>query len=382
MKVLQVLPTLDAGGAEGFIANLCVSLAERGVEVKLFLMAGARGERGEYLSSKLSEAGVQIIGKAERNIRSLRNIFCLAKLIRTWRPSIVQANLFSAEVMVAVSRLLTFRSRTFYCRRLTNTKIYQPQSSFLVRILDRAYRCTIACSQVVADTYQAFSGDREKKENCVAVIQNGSLVKEQVTSFDDKRAARESLKLSKNAFVVVNIGRMDGSSLTVSQKAHNIILSAFAKAFGGKEKFVLVLLGDGPLREELSCLAESLEISGQVRFLGKRSEPWLVLMAADVFFFPSRHEGMPNVLPEAASCGLPILASDIPEIRSIAVDQPWRLNPVDDVDAFAEGLHLMYRQYASFIKSAVDAAPMIRNRFSMQVCAEKYVDFYMKCLNL
>jgi hypothetical protein len=88
-KILQVLPTLSVGGAEGFVTNLGVSLAELGAEVRFFLLAGVRGERGQVLQERLARAGVEIVGAENRNIRSPVNLVRLAWLIRSWQPDIV-----------------------------------------------------------------------------------------------------------------------------------------------------------------------------------------------------------------------------------------------------------------------------------------------------
>ena len=118
----------------------------------------------------------------------------------------------------------------------------------------------------------------------------------------------------------------------------------------------------------------------QVHFLGIQPEPWPALHAADAFFFPSRHEGMPNALVEAALCDLPALASDIPEIRSISPGDAWLLKPVDDVDAFTDGLKTIVDHYDLFFARAKQAAPRMRARFSMETCARSYSELYRSLL--
>jgi glycosyltransferase involved in cell wall biosynthesis len=82
------------------------------------------------------------------------------------------------------------------------------------------------------------------------------------------------------------------------------------------------------------------------------------------------------VLPEAASCGLPVVASDIPEIRSLCPGNAWLLNPVDDVGAFAEGLREMARQIVVYKNLAAAVASGFRERFSMETCARRYIETY------
>lgn len=383
MKILQVIPTLGAGGAEGFVANLGVSLAGLGAEVRFFLMAGARGERGQVLCSRLREAEIEVVGAEEHNVRSPLNIVHLARLIRSWRPEIVQANLYSAEVLVVAARALSIGSGTCYTRRLANTEQAGYRSIGIVRMMDRFYRRTIACSPAVAEAYKDFMGTKQQSK--LVTIPNGGLLREAVTTTEEKRQAREALGIPEKAFVVTHIGRMFGSdrsdsSLAGGQKAQDVFLQAYAQAFGDDPDCVLVLVGDGPSRPETEALAQSLGIENLVRFLGWQPEPWPALKAADMFCFPSRHEGLPNVLPEAASCGLPVVASDIPEIRALYPGDAWLLKPVDDVEAFAEGLLTVRADAELFDRRARDAAQGFREEFSMAACAGKYLRDYESAL--
>jgi len=379
MKVLQVLPTLSAGGAEGFVTNLGVSLAELGVEVRFLLLAGARGERGQVLLNRLQGAGIEVIGAEEHNVRSPRNLVRLVGLVRSWRPDVVQANIYAAEMMVAAARVLSIGSGSRYVHRMANTDFVAYRSPTIIRVLNRFFPQTIACSPAVSQAYRDFMGAKHKGR--VVTIPNGGFLQQTITTTDQKRQAREALGLEANAFVVAHIGGMFGGDRTGlswagGQKAQDVLLQAFAEAFGGDSNRVLVLLGDGPLRPEAGNLATSLGIAKQVRFLGQQPEPWPVLRAADMFCFPSRYEGLPNVLPEAASCGLPVLASDIPEIRSLWPGQAWSLKPVDDVQAFAAGLQDMAEHIEAYKNRAAEAAPGFRDRFSMATCAKAYAEAY------
>lgn len=380
MRVLLVLPTLSAGGAEGFIANLCVNLARFSVEVKVFLMAGVRGARGAYLMSQVVAAGCEVIGSEERNIRAPGNLFRLVRLIRTWRPHVVQANLYAAEVLVTLARLFSCGIGAVFARRLTNTNLIGGRSRLVARFLASSFEWSIACSDAVADAYRLTWPDLKMRQ--ISVIRNGCQLSPTVCGEREKLVARRELNVPKTAFVVLHIGRMDGFPLSKSQKAHDVIIKAFARAFGGQGSHILLLVGDGPLLEQLKTLARELSVEEQVRFLGRIAEPWTVYAASDLFFFPSRHEGMPNVLPEAASCGLPVLAADIPEIRSIQPKRGWLLKPVDQVEAFAGGLVEMSSRSSVFRDAAVSAAEEVREEFSMTQCAERYLEYYSQASGL
>ncbi len=379
MKILQVLPTLGAGGAEGFVTNLGVSLAALGADVRFYLLAGARRDRGQVLLQRLQDAGIEVVGAEERNIRSPKNLLRLAGLIRSWQPDIVHANLYSTEVVCALARLLSIGNSARFTRRLANTSFQEYKSPTAMYQLDRFFDLTIACSPAVEISYRSFM--RNKVKNSITTIPNGGLLLEKVPSINEKYKARRDLGLPDAGLVIAHIGRMFGAdranqSLQTGQKAHDILLMSFAQAFGGDMEKILVLVGDGPLRAEAEELARNLGIAPQVHFLGQQPEPWPALKAADIFCFPSRWEGLPNVLPEAASCGLPILASDIREIRDISPGEAWLLTAVDDVEGFADGMREVASNIDEYKNLAVTVAPIIRERFSMETCAKQYLETY------
>lgn len=376
MKVLQVLPTLSAGGAEGFITNLGVSLSERGAEVRFFLLAGVRGARGQVLQERLANAGVDVVGSEERAIRNPLTLIRLVRVMRSWKPDIVQANLYAAEVACALVKMLGGGEKASFVRRIANTGFVESRSSAIVFLLDRFFPFTVACSPSVDAAYRTFMGYGLK--SAVVTIPNGGLLQGRVPDIHEKQEARRSLGVPDHAFVVAHIGKMTGNGeLGKAQKAHDVILRSFARAFGDDDDdCMLLLVGDGPLRSSVELLARELKIERKVRFLGHQPSPWPALKAADLFFFPSRYEGLPNVLPEAGSCGLPVVASDIPEVRYVCSGDAWLLNDVDDSAGFARSLRLVRERPGHYADKARDAVLWFHERFSMKACAEAYHRFY------
>lgn len=377
MKILHVIPTLSAGGAETFVANLGVSLSALGASVKIFLMAGLRGARGHFLKLELENAGVPVLGATPHNVRSPVNLLQLMNVIRTWRPDIVHSHLFAADFTVAMLSFLT-RDCESYFRTLHSTEICGDRSEKIVRLIDRRFSITIACSSSVAASHRSFMQDNQRSE--VLTINNGTLMKEFNTSRKDKLNSRISLNIPNDAFVITHIGRMGGGGkyarLKTEPKAHDVVLKAFKKAFSKMNNCVLSLVGDGPLMTEAEELSKSLGISKQTIFLGVQKDPWQALEASDLFFLPSRYEGLPLVLLEAASCGLPVLASDLDVIRNMYHDNSWLLRKVDDVDGFAEGLLTIYENIDKFTNHAQNQSSIFRDEYSMMKCAKNYYDAY------
>jgi glycosyltransferase involved in cell wall biosynthesis len=100
---------------------------------------------------------------------------------------------------------------------------------------------------------------------------------------------------------IVNVARL------VPQKGHALLLDAFARV---RIPHQLVIVGEGPLRQELEQKARSLGIADRVLFAGKRTNPYPWMQRADLFVLASEYEGLGIVLTEALACGTPILSTD------------------------------------------------------------------------
>lgn len=98
---------------------------------------------------------------------------------------------------------------------------------------------------------------------------------------------------------IVNVARL------VPQKGHALLLEAFAMA---RIPHQLVIVGEGPLRQELEKKARSLGVSERILFAGKRTNPYPWMQRADLFVLASEYEGLGIVLTEALACGTPIMA--------------------------------------------------------------------------
>lgn len=112
-------------------------------------------------------------------------------------------------------------------------------------------------------------------------------------------------RLPANRPLLVTVGRL------VPAKGYDLLLSAWASITAGSSQGTLVILGDGPLRQDLEADARDHGLEGRVIFAGlSRDIPgWLA--HADIYVSSSRTEGMSNALLEAIASGLPVVATRV-----------------------------------------------------------------------
>lgn len=117
-----------------------------------------------------------------------------------------------------------------------------------------------------------------------------------------REEARAALGL-ENAFVIGHVGQF------LPVKNQEFLLEAFARVYRERQDAVLLLVGDGPLREKLRERAKELGLSHAVRLPGARADIERFYAAMDVFAMPSLFEGLPVTLVEAQASGLPCIIS-------------------------------------------------------------------------
>ena len=119
-------------------------------------------------------------------------------------------------------------------------------------------------------------------------------------------------KRKEDTFVIGHIGRF------VKQKNHEFIIDVFNEIHKENKNAVLLLVGKGPLMDEIKEKVKELKLTKNVKFLGQRSDVNELYQAFDLFLFPSLYEGLGMVAIEAQTSGLQCIAStEVPSIAKV-----------------------------------------------------------------
>ena len=127
-----------------------------------------------------------------------------------------------------------------------------------------------------------------------------------------RKSKREELGIEKNTFVVGHIGRF------VEQKNHRFLIDLFNEIHKDNKNSILLLVGQGPLMQEMMEKVNDLNLNNSVMFLGQRTDVNELYQAFDIFLLPSLYEGLGMVMIEAQCSGLPCIAStEVPKVSKI-----------------------------------------------------------------
>ncbi|WP_049935573.1 glycosyltransferase family 4 protein [Haloplanus natans] len=141
----------------------------------------------------------------------------------------------------------------------------------------------------------------------------------------------QSDMIDHNGPVILFVGRL------VEGKRPTDAIRALAAVRETHPSAALFMCGQGPLRPDLESLAAELGIAGAVTFLGQVSYDAMpgVYRGADVFVLPSRAEGVPRTVMEAMATEVPVVCSNLPQIRELVSSGGYTVD-VGDHAAFAE----------------------------------------------
>jgi glycosyltransferase involved in cell wall biosynthesis len=170
---------------------------------------------------------------------------------------------------------------------------------------------------------------------------------------------------------IITVGRL------IKVKNQKLLLRAFAEALKSFPVAELVMVGGGPLRNELEGCVDSLGIRKQVQFLGEipREEVYSQLALSDLFALPSSSEGFCVAAVEAMAAGLPVVASDIDVLHEV-VGEPGVFADPDDPTEFADALIALAEDPERRERLGTEAKERARSTFSLERTAREYYNIY------
>lgn len=319
MRIMLLVTCLQLGGAEQQVAALAREYVGQGHQVSVVsLLPGnevALPEGVEPVMLTMHKTPLSLLAALMR----------VRRFVLQWRPDVVHAHMIHANLF---ARMLT--------RVCPGPATICTAHSFFeggaLRML--AYRLTDRWSDltthVSAEGRQVMIESRAAPEQRIIVVPNGIDTARYRPSAPTRTAARAALGLHDDDQFVLNVGRL------VWEKAQTDLIEAFAQ-LSPAPSTVLMIAGDGPLRDTLAQCIAAHGLDGRVRLLGRRQDVPALLNAADLFVLSSRVEGMPLVVGEALACGCPVVATDASGV-AVMVDGVGTVVPRGDPAALAPAI--------------------------------------------
>ncbi|HYO79193.1 MAG TPA: glycosyltransferase [Thermoanaerobaculia bacterium] len=288
MRILHVIPSLHAGGAERQIALHANALVARGHEITIALLR--EGPMRSLVGPAVAVEQLASSGNYDPRIMTR-----ILRLLRRLKPDVVQSWLPQMDVLVGAATRVR-RVPWLLNERSSRLKYQGGSLQHRVRI--------------------AFG----KRADAIVSNSEGGL-----RYWDEVGATRPLRRLIPNI--------VPTPSLTPAEKGARPLIAYVGRLTDGKNVPVLVdalaavpeadaiFCGNGPLEASLRAQVAMRGLSNRVTFAGFVQDVPPVLARADVLVLLSDFEGQPNAVLEAMSCGCPVVVSDIPAHRELLDDE-------------------------------------------------------------
>lgn len=297
IRILQSLATLNYGGTEAMIMNLYRNIDRDRIQFDFVI-----NDRTEPFAfeSEVESLGGRIFTLPKFSGKNFvlyrKRVNQLFQNYPEWK--IIHIHDTSSTMLMidlAKKHQLVTIAHAHFDRDFIDFKSYV-QKILRVPIRNNA-DYLLACSKLAG----AYSFNVNKEE--VRVIKNAIEPEKYVFNEKIRRKKRAELGL-KNELILGHLGRME------VEKNHLYLIDVFKAYHDLNPKSILILVGEGTLKEKLQERVAEYDLKKNVHFLENDTDYYEWFQAMDVFLFPSFFEGVPIPLIEAQAAGLPTIVSD------------------------------------------------------------------------
>lgn len=293
VRVLHILQRMEAGGTQAFLMNVYRRIDRSKLQFDFLV---------EYPNRQFYDDEIESLGGRvyRTNVRKDANIIAFTRKLRRVIGEndyrIVHVHTYSIGYFcLREAKRCGIAVRIAHSHNNNMSGITLPLKMVMKFLYPVHANRLMACSD---EAGRFLFGKRD-----FMVVKNAIDVDKFV--FDEKirKDVRKELGL-EDSFVIGNVGRLH------QQKNQTFLLEIFAEVSSTRPDARLLLVGDGPLRNELLAKASILGISDRITLLSNRSDMNRLYQAMDVFVLPSLYEGLGIVAIEAQSSGLPTICSN------------------------------------------------------------------------
>lgn len=306
IKVLYVMDHLAGGGAEKLLNDL-LPLNDGFITDVLILTE----KNGKYIES-LRKKGIKIESVPDKIRGRLNQISYIGTYIKNKTYDIIHANLFPVTYYCSIAKkyfVKDFPKLVMTEHSTDNKRRHIRCFKTIERWIYKEYDSIIAISKETKDALVSWLDVETIDSKCI-VIENGvELKRYQNANYYSRNEIFTNIK--NDDILLCMVGTIK------ALKNHELMINIMASL---PQKYKLLIVGEGPLKEKISEMVRKKKLVSRVKFLGFRADVPEIIKTSDVIVIPSKWEGFGLVAVEAMACGKPVIASDVPGLSDV-VDQ-------------------------------------------------------------
>jgi glycosyltransferase involved in cell wall biosynthesis len=363
IRVLNVLGTIDLGGAESRVMELYRALDRDKVQFDFLIHNDING----HYSKEIKNLGGKIYSVPRFKVT---NYFTYKKALETFFKehnyyAAVQGHMTStASIYLPIAKKAGIPITIAHARSAGVDQGIRGIVTKIIRYpLKNRADFLFTCSK---EAGVAVYGKKAVKAGKVITIPNA--IDAERFSYNEtvRNEVRKELGIS-DKFVIGHVGRFG------FMKNHAYLLDIFNEICKQRKDAVLVLVGEGGLMGDIKAKAESLGLKDKVYFLGNHSDIERYYQAFDYFVFPSTFEGFPGSVAEAQTSGLRCLLSD-KVTREVALTDLVTYKNIDE-PAINWAMEILKNADKAMVRK--DQSHIIKEKdFDVKAQARKLEEFY------
>lgn len=364
LNVVHIVRALQTGGLETLVLELCVQMGRDG-EAATTVCAMLPGDG---LEARPEYREVRVISLSPQDRRNAATtILALTKILRREHADAVHIHNFLSQVhgapaakLAGVPVVVTTKHGWIWPRVLGSRALAG-------KFWGLADALVTVSRQMRTGFVSAYGFPIERTR----VILNGINTDRFRPAEGDRQEGRRRVLGLSGAPLLGTVCRLIG------YKGVPTLLEAFRGVRERLPDAALVLAGDGPERRAYEQQAEGLGIARSVHFLGNRSDVAAIYPLLDIYVQASHREGVSLTMLEAASCALPIVATNVGGNPEIVVDgKTGRLVPPHDAMSFTQTVLQQWDSIEAARAMGCEARERIVRLFSVARMAREYLDLY------
>ncbi len=366
-KILVFIPNLGTGGAERVVVNLLGGLDRKRFDLYLVVV-----EMKESVFLEQLPPDVELINFNKSNVRFA--IAPLARLIRNLNPDLILSNMSHANIAAWLALKLSRATAKIIMveHGIISKEFTVSISSMLKYLMKFVYPRSDKVVAVSSGTANDLSISLKLNRQKIDVIYN-PIVFPEIEPYS-KEIIDDPFLIDKKFLYIVSVG-----SLKLA-KDYPTLLKAF-RIVRDELDINLLILGDGPLRMELTILAKKLNLSNNVYFLGVQRNPFKYMRNARLLVLSSEWESFGNVVVEAMACECPVVSTDCIGPREILAGGEFGLlTPVGDPKDLAQSILRVLTQ-PELAEKLITQGKKRSSDFSVDKIARNYEDLFYNVLS-
>lgn len=354
MKIVHVVYSMEMGGAESLVAQLCRLQRRFGHEVTVFAQSNL-GTLGETLRSEGFRVDVPGTGNPLRTLPRYLRAF------RELRPDVVHCHNPAPTMQAAIAARLAGTKRIISTRHSLVAPPYDTVAEVQYGIVSRFCDSVVGICEATCENLRHAPMARR---NRIVRVYNGAV---------GLRRVSDAELPEKRGFTLLFVGRL------APVKDLSTLLRAVALAADRLPELQLWIVGDGHERVSLEHLTAELGMEGHVTFFGERHDVARFFSAADVFAMSSVSEGLPISLLQAMSIGVPALVTDVGGMAEVVRDAGCGIRvPVGDSQRMADAIVEIGSNAELRSRYAARGIEAFRAQFTLEKMSDSYMRLYRK----